>query len=106
MRKVMSELTPSQRAQISALEGLPDDQIDTSEVPETLDWSNVKRGAFYEPGGKHVGRAIAATTDTTEKGLESLICTALTGSPCDPPPNRPAARSSYSRSTGPASSPT
>ena len=26
-----------------------------------------------------------ATTDTTELGLERLICTALTGSPCDPP---------------------
>ena len=50
----MSELTPRQRAQISALEGLPDDQIDTSEVPETLDWSNAVRGAFYEPGRKHV----------------------------------------------------
>ena len=24
------------------------------------------------------------TTDTSEKGLESLICTALTGHPCDP----------------------
>ena len=24
------------------------------------------------------------TTDTTEKGLESLICTALTGAACDP----------------------
>ena len=24
------------------------------------------------------------TTDTTERGLERLICTALTGSPCDP----------------------
>lgn len=23
------------------------------------------------------------TTDTTERGLERLICTALTGSPCD-----------------------
>ncbi len=26
-----------------------------------------------------------ATTDTTERGLESLICKALTGDPCDPP---------------------
>ncbi len=26
-----------------------------------------------------------ATTDTTERGLERLICTALTGHPCDPP---------------------
>jgi len=25
-------------------------------------------------------------TDTTERGLERLICTALTGHPCDPPP--------------------
>ena len=25
------------------------------------------------------------TTDTSEKGLERLICTALTGAPCDPP---------------------
>ena len=25
------------------------------------------------------------TTDTTERGLEALICTALTGHPCDPP---------------------
>ena len=24
------------------------------------------------------------TTDTTERGLERLICTALTGSPCEP----------------------
>ena len=24
------------------------------------------------------------TTDTTEKNLERLICTALTGSPCEP----------------------
>ena len=26
------------------------------------------------------------TTDTSEKGLERLICTALAGYPCDPPP--------------------
>ena len=25
------------------------------------------------------------TTDTSERGLERLICTALTGYPCDPP---------------------
>ena len=25
------------------------------------------------------------TTDATERGLERLICTALTGHPCDPP---------------------
>jgi type I restriction enzyme R subunit len=26
------------------------------------------------------------TTDTSERGLERLICAALTGSPCDPGP--------------------
>ena len=26
------------------------------------------------------------TTDFTEQGLERLICTALAGHPCDPPP--------------------
>lgn len=25
------------------------------------------------------------TTDTSERGLERLICTTLTGQPCDPP---------------------
>ena len=29
-----------------------------------------------------------ATTDTTERGLERLICKALTGDPCDPPTGR------------------
>ena len=81
----MSDLTPRQRAQIMALENLPDDQIDTTEIPETLDWSNAVRGKFYRPGEKHVGRAIGSTTDTSEKGLERLICEALTGRPCDPP---------------------
>ena len=28
---------------------------------------------------------MAKTTDTSERGLERLICTVLTGHPCDPP---------------------
>ena len=28
---------------------------------------------------------MAESTDTSERGLERLICTALTGHPCDPP---------------------
>ena len=85
MKQDVPELTPRQRSQISALKKLPDDQINTADIPEVLDWSNVTRGAFYRPGRKHVGRAIASTTDTSERGLESLICTALTGSAGDPP---------------------
>ena len=84
MRKDMSELTPRQRSQISALKRMPDDQIDTSDIPEVLNWSNATRGTFYRPGQKHLGRAIGSTTDTSEKGLERLICEALTGAACDP----------------------
>ena len=49
------------------------------------------------------------TTDTTERGLERLICTALTGHPCDPPapgelpqPAEPSPASGSDRTTAPA----
>ncbi|MCY4571713.1 MAG: type I restriction endonuclease, partial [Gemmatimonadetes bacterium] len=81
----MSDLTQRQRDQLRALEALPDDQIDLSGAPEILDWSNAVRGKYHRPGEAHVGRPLRTTTDTSERGLESLICTALTGAPCDPP---------------------
>ena len=49
MKKNMSELPPRVQAQIRVLEGLPDDQIDTSDAPEIPDWSDAKRGVFYRP---------------------------------------------------------
>ncbi len=49
MKKDPNELPPEVQSQIQALEALPDDQIDTTDVPETLDWSDAKRGAFYRP---------------------------------------------------------
>ena len=80
MKKDLPDLTPRQREQIQALTNLPDDQIDLSEVPETVDWTNAKRGAFYTPSRRHVGREIhSKPTDTTEKGLESLIVEDLIG---------------------------
>ncbi len=42
-------MTEKQQAQLAALEAVPDDQIDTSDIPETLDWSGGIRGAFYRP---------------------------------------------------------
>ena len=44
-----TRLTDDQKAELDALKELPDDQIDTTEVPEILDWSEAKRGAFYRP---------------------------------------------------------
>ncbi len=49
MQKDTSDLTAAQRAELDALEALPDDQIDTSDIPESLDWSGAKRGLFYRP---------------------------------------------------------
>lgn len=49
MRKGNSRLTKDQKNEIRALAKLPDDRIDTTEVPEVLDWSEAKRGLFYRP---------------------------------------------------------
>ena len=44
------KLTEDQEAQLLALENIPDDQVDTSDIPETLDWTEGWRGVFYQPG--------------------------------------------------------
>ncbi len=49
MEKSTDRLTGDQQEEIAALEQLPDDQIDTNEVPEIPDWSTAKRGALYRP---------------------------------------------------------
>ena len=49
MPKGTSDLTEAQRAELEALEGLPNDEIDTTDIPETLDWSGARRGVFYRP---------------------------------------------------------
>jgi uncharacterized protein (DUF4415 family) len=50
MRKGSSEpLTERQRAELAALEALPEDAIDTREMPEIKDWSEAERGRFYRP---------------------------------------------------------
>ena len=44
-----NRLTEDQKAEIRALEESPDEQIDTTDIPEILDWSEAKRGVFYRP---------------------------------------------------------
>ena len=48
-KATFNPLTPKQQAEIDALIALPDDQIDTSDIPEVLDWSGAVRGLFYRP---------------------------------------------------------
>lgn len=33
--------------ELAALEAMPDSEIDTSDIPETLDWSGAERGKFH-----------------------------------------------------------
>ncbi len=45
----MPKLTEEQEAQLDALENLPDDQIDTSDIPERpINRSKTVPGAFYQ----------------------------------------------------------
>ena len=49
MKKDSDKLPSDVQAQIRALETLPDDQIDTTDASEILDWSDARRGVFYRP---------------------------------------------------------
>ncbi len=44
-----SELTPEQQVELDTLANMPDEQIDTLDIPETADWSGAKRGIFFRP---------------------------------------------------------
>ena len=88
MKKPDSNLTDEQWARLEALENLPEDQIDTSDIPETADWSKARRGMFHRPDETTpTPKSNPTPTDTTEKGLESLITNSLTNNgwlPGDP----------------------
>jgi uncharacterized protein (DUF4415 family) len=42
-------LNSKQWAELAKLAAMPDDQIDTADVPEVREWSGAKRGVFYRP---------------------------------------------------------
>ena len=49
MKKETTNLTPAQIAELQVLADMPDEEIDTSDIPEILDWSDARRGVFYRP---------------------------------------------------------
>ena len=57
----MSRLT---KAQIKALEAISDSEIDTSDIPEIINWDNAIIGKFYRPIKKPV--TIRLDTDVIE----------------------------------------
>ncbi|HEY7348301.1 MAG TPA: BrnA antitoxin family protein [Ktedonobacterales bacterium] len=44
-----NQLTPEQQAELEALAAMSEEEIDTSDAPEVLDWSEARRGVFYRP---------------------------------------------------------
>ncbi len=54
MKKERTSLTDEQKAELAALAELPEDQIDTSDIPELLDWSRAQRSMFYRPVKKQI----------------------------------------------------
>ena len=91
MRVKVTDLTPEQRAELEALEAMSDDEIDTTDIPEVLEWRNPIRGLFtMSPDERRKAFAElnsrrpsypsdgASVTDTSELGFETLIYQALT----------------------------
>ena len=52
----MVKLTEEQKAEFEALEAMPDDQIDYSDIPQMTEaeWSKAKRGMFYKPDWQNI----------------------------------------------------
>jgi uncharacterized protein (DUF4415 family) len=78
MAKKLSELSPRERrrgantsnigrklrAELAALSAMPESEIDFSDIPEKLDWTNAERGKFYRPIKKLV--SVRIDVDTLE----------------------------------------
>jgi len=49
-----TKLTQAQQKELAALAAMPDEDIDTSDIPERTDWAGVEIGKFYRPIKKSV----------------------------------------------------
>ncbi len=59
MRKVKRDSSPT-KTDLAVLEALPDEDIDTSDIPEGTDWSDAVRGKFYRPVKKAISLRVDA----------------------------------------------
>ena len=55
-------MTEKQKADLAALETLPDAQIDTSDIPAVVNWPDAQRGLFYRPGNSSAHTPSHSTT--------------------------------------------
>ncbi|SDR63595.1 Uncharacterized conserved protein, DUF4415 family [Rhizobiales bacterium GAS113] len=77
-------MTAAQTAELKALAALPDDQINTRELPEQRDWSGARRGVFFRPIKKQLTLRLDAdvidwfkTHAPKGEGYQTRINTAL-----------------------------
>ena len=49
-----NNLTGEQKAEIEALAALPEEEIDTNDIPEILDWAGARRDLLYRPLKKQI----------------------------------------------------
>ena len=91
MQQENFSLTPEQERELQSLAEMPDEEIDFSDIPRTLDWSGAQRGMFYQasqsPNARPETAASSHTlvfTDTTERGLETRITAILTAERPEP----------------------
>ena len=54
------ELTKKQLAELEALEAMPEENINFTDIPEITDWSGFEVGKFYRPVKKSVSMRIDA----------------------------------------------
>lgn len=64
-------LTAEQLAEIEALKAMPDDQIDTSDIPEITDFTGFQRGLFYQRGTDHF--SMKKFTEDIDSSIEKFI---------------------------------
>ena len=66
----MVKLTDEQKKRLEALDKIPDDEIDFSDIPPITDWSGVRMGLFYRPMWKDFSLKLDEyITDWFEGGL-------------------------------------
>ncbi|SFK42857.1 Uncharacterized conserved protein, DUF4415 family [Falsiroseomonas stagni DSM 19981] len=74
-------LTREAEARLRALAAMPDETIDTSDIPEVLDWSDAVRGGMYRPVKRQITLRLDADLldffEAAGKGYQTRINAAL-----------------------------
>ena len=60
MKKKFDDLPLKVQRELSALDEIADEDIDTSDIPEVIDWSRAERGRFYRPTKQQITLRIDA----------------------------------------------